>query len=65
MCIHGHTQTASLESVEQVPADLYQYIAKYYPKHLHAPKEWQEPNETSHINYMRDKKRGNKFDIEV
>ena len=58
------TQTASLRSVEDVPADLYAYVKRHYPRHLNAPTEWEEPNETSHLNYMRDKARGSKYDVD-
>ena len=58
------TQTASLRSVEDVPADLYEYVARHYPSFLSAPTEWEEPNETSHLNYMRDKKRGSKYEVD-
>jgi len=58
------TQTASLRSVEDVPADLYAYVKRHYPRHLSAPTEWEEPNETSHLNYMRDKARGSKYDVD-
>ena len=58
------TQTASLRSVEDVPADLYEYVVRHYPSFLSAPTEWNEPNETSHLNYMRDKKRGSKYEAD-
>ncbi len=58
------TQTASLKSVEDVPADLYEYVARHYPSFLTAPTEWEEPNETSHLNYKRDKARGSKYEVD-
>ena len=58
------TQTASLRTVEDVPADLYEYVARHYPSFLSAPTEWEEPNETSHLNYKRDKARGSKYEVD-
>ncbi len=42
--IFGVTNVFSLDGVEQLPPQLRAYTEKHYPKYLHAPTEWVEPN---------------------
>ena len=42
--IFGVTNVFSLDSTSDLPAHVLAYTEKHYPKWLHAPTEWQEPN---------------------
>ena len=42
--IVGITNVFSLDSTDDLPAHVLAYTEKHYPKYLHAPTEWEEPN---------------------
>ncbi|MCK6370233.1 MAG: DUF1838 domain-containing protein [Gammaproteobacteria bacterium] len=53
--IVGITNVFSLDGVEQLPPHVLSYTEQHYPKWLHAPTEWVEPNMATWETFARER----------
>ena len=53
--IVGITNVFSLDGTADLPPHILAYAEKNYPKYLHAPTEWVEPNMTTWETYARQR----------
>ncbi len=54
--IVGITSVFSLDSTDDLPAHVRAYTEKNFPKYLHAPTEWSEPNMTTWETFATERK---------
>ncbi|MEC9374933.1 MAG: DUF1838 family protein [Pseudomonadota bacterium] len=53
--IIGISSVFSLDSVEQLPPHILAYTEENYPKYLHAPTVWEEPNMATWETYAKER----------
>jgi hypothetical protein len=54
--ILGITNVFSLDSTADLPPHVLAYAEKNYPKYLHAPTEWAEPNMATWETFAKQRK---------
>jgi hypothetical protein len=54
--IVGITNVFSLDSTDDLPPHVLAYTEKHYPKWLHAPTEWVDPNNATWETFARERK---------
>jgi hypothetical protein len=54
--ILGISNVFSLNSTDDLPAHIREYTEKHYPKYMHAPEVWEEPNMTTWETFAKERK---------
>ena len=54
--ILGITNVFSLSGTHELPRHVREYTERNYPKYLHAPEEWSEPNMTTWETFAKERK---------